>query len=97
MIFDFLSRFPSLSQNVFGGGGVFQFRHSPPRQPEMQMESLALIKAPSVTTEKPRREGGRRGRLVEKHPFIGHCTEHISSSTVFVSNGSSTTTLTEPG
>ena len=40
---------PSLSQNVFGGGGVFQFRHSPPRRPEMQMESLALIKAPSAS------------------------------------------------
>ena len=37
---------PSFFQNVFGGG-VFQFRHS--TSLEMQMESLALIKAPSAS------------------------------------------------
>ena len=47
------------------------------------MESLALIKVPSVLAEKKRGRG--EGELVEKHPFIGRSKEHISSTVFFTS------------
>ena len=61
------------------------------------MESLALIKVPSVLAKKNR--GRVERELVEKHPFIGRSKEHISSTVFSTSTdplAAHSHTLTEP-